>query len=73
MAGGGSKLNPNPDTAEPRMNLAYSGIGNPLGNPAHQIAAIHFEQPLKSNTNTDSAGGEAFDKDSEDVYKLLHS
>ena len=43
-----------------------------MNNPAHRIAAIEFDPPLKSNTNTDSAGGEAFDNE-EDVYKLLQS
>ena len=56
-----------------RMVHGYSEIGNPLTNPAHRVAPIQFDQPMKSNTNTDSAGGEAFDNNEEDVYKLLQS
>ena len=54
--------------------FGFSAIGNPMTNPASRVAAIEFDQqPMLSNTNTDSAGGEAFDNQEEDVYKVLQS
>ena len=61
------------ENARLKLGGGYAGIGNPIGEPAHRIAENQFELPMKSNTNTDSAGGEAFDNNEEDVYKMLHS